>query len=84
MFISIVITAILSLLYYVVSFFFFDASTLPSGINGAFTSWSSYLHSATALFPVSDLLLCLGVVIVVETAIWAVSFTIFVIKRVHK
>lgn len=84
MFFSLVIAAVLSLLYYVIQFFFVNASALPPGINDAFTQWSAFLHTGTALFPIPDLLRCLGVIVVVEVSIWAVSFTLFIIKRVHK
>ena len=70
------------MLTYVVALFP-NATSLPSGINTAFSTWSGYLHQASAMFPVSDLLITVGVVVVVELAIWAVVSVLFVFKKIR-
>jgi len=72
----------LSLIAFIVGLFP-STTSLPTGIDNALTTFSGYLHNATALFPVSDLMIAVGVVITVETAIWGVVGVIFVYNKIR-
>jgi len=52
--------------------------SMPSGVADAFTTAGTVLGTASAIFPVSDLLTALTFVLLLEAGIWTVRTLVFV------
>jgi|WetSurSiteA1Bulk_404760.scaffolds.fasta_scaffold281025_2 hypothetical protein len=79
---SAILGTFLGMLYKIVDLF--PSSTeLPFEVNDWFTNIATYLHSAQGLFPVGELVAALGIMGMVEVAIWGIVMVLFIYRRIR-
>lgn len=82
-----IVSIILKLVVFLISglllpFTFLPDVTLPSGVTTALGDLSTALANISAIFPVSDLLTALGILLGVELAIFGYRVIMWIIKRI--